>query len=88
MYTTRTTSSNRKRIALAIVAAAAIATSSAAAAQTDPPQWEHCTHRDHPVAADIGGILPTNFVPPREMQAALRGEIAVGTDCTFYDLPV
>lgn len=89
MNTTPATNPNRKRIAVAVVAvAAAITTGGVAAAQTDPPEWEQCAYRDHPVAADVGGILPVNFVPPTEMQAALRGEDPVGTDCSFYDLPV
>lgn len=89
MTTTPTTSRTRERIAVAAaVVAATIAAGSLAAAQPHPPGWDHCAYRDHPIAADLGGILPINFAPPPETQAALRGEVAVGTDCSIYDLPV
>ena len=79
----------RKHLAVAAVAvASSVAAGSAAAARGAPPEWEQCAHRDLPVAAGIGGILPVNVVPPPETEAALRGEIAVGTDCSIYELPV
>ena len=75
-----------------VVAAMAIASSVAigngAVAQTDLPDWDQCVYRDLPIAASVGGILPVNMGPPPETRAALRGEVAVGTDCSIYDLPV
>ena len=57
-------------------------------ARFDPPPWIACAYADHPVAADLGALFPLNLVPPPEAQAVLRGEVAVGTDCAVYDLPV
>jgi hypothetical protein len=74
---------------LAMAATAAATTAEAAPRQPDdPPTWAECAYRDHPAAADLGPILPVNLVPPPDAQAVLRGEVAVGTDCSIYDLPV
>lgn len=88
MNSTSIPSRTRKRVVVAALVIASSVAGSAAAAQAHPPEWDECVYRDLPVAASVGGILPVNLVPPPETQAALRGEIAVGTDCSIYDLPV
>jgi hypothetical protein len=80
---------NLRRIAVA--AAATITPIVAVAGSTaalDPPPWILCAYADHPVAADLGALVPFNVTPPPEAQAVLRGEVAIGTDCAVYDLPV
>lgn len=88
MKTTSTINRRHRQIATAFVAiiASIVIGGAAAAAQTDPPPWIQCVYADHPVAADVGGILPVNFVPSPELLAALLGQIKVGTDCSIYDL--
>ena len=87
--TVRTSIGSRRAITATIVAmVASVAVAGTTAAHTDPPPWTVCAYRGLPVAVDLGAILPVNVVPPPETQAALRGEIAAGTDCTIYDLPV
>ena len=82
-------------LALRRIAVAAAATitpivvlAGAADATFDPPPWVLCAYADHPVAADLGPLIPVDVTPPPEAMAVLRGEVAVGTDCAVYDLPV
>jgi len=90
MNTTFNTNHIRRSITAAVVAiVASIALGgTAVGAQNDPPPWTQCVYRNLPIAVDLGGILPVNYVPPIETQRALLGEIKVGTDCSIYDLPV
>ncbi len=87
------TTTGRFRLVAAAIAAtalAAVTTTGTAAALSpgNPVPWSQCAYADHPVAADLGGLLPVDFVPPLRTQAALLGETEVGTDCSFYDLSV
>ncbi len=94
MNTTTTTihTNNRKRgpIAATLIAtvAAAASVGAVAAAQSDPPPWSQCDYSHHPVAADLGPLVPGNTPVSPEVQAVLIGQVAVGTDCSIYDLPV
>ncbi len=88
--TTSTISRRRMHLAVSLLASvAAISTSGpAGAAESDPPGWEVCTYSGHPAAADLGAILPVTFVPDAQTRSVLHGQVASGTDCSFYDLPV
>lgn len=81
----------RTGVRLAVIASTAaitLSTGSVAAGPTDPPPWSQCAYAHLPVAAGVGGILPVDYDPPAETKAALLGEVAVGTDCSIYDVPV
>ena len=93
MNTTPTIHNNNRRrgpIATALIAtgAAIISVGTVAAAQTDPPPWNECAYSHHPVAADLVPLVPGNTPVSPEVQAVLLGQVAVGTDCSIYDLPV
>lgn len=60
----------------------------ALAATEDPPPFDQCALFDHPAAADLGPLIPSHIVVSEEVQAVLRGEVIVGTDCSVYDQPV
>jgi hypothetical protein len=54
----------------------------------DPvPPWEWCAFADLPAAADLGPLLSGTWSVSSEVRAVLLGEVAVGTDCSAYDLP-
>ena len=94
MHTTSTHETSvrtrRRRFATALAASVVIAggAGTVAAQPADPPPWSVCEHRGHPVAADLGPLLPVNYEPPPEVVAVLLGQVGVGTDCSIYDLPV
>jgi hypothetical protein len=93
MNTTTTIHTNNRRrgpIATTLIAtvAAVISVGTVAAAQSDPPPWNECAYSHYPVAADLGPLVPGDTPVSPEVQAVLLGQVAVGTDCSFYDLPV
>lgn len=86
----RPTRARRRPVAaaLAVTIATVAATGTASAQPADPPPWSVCEHRDHPIAADLGPLLPVNYDPPAEVKAVLLGQVGIGTDCSIYDLPL
>jgi len=51
------------------------------------PPWQWCAVADLPAAADLGPRLSGTWSVSGEVRAVLLGEVAVGTDCSAYDLP-
>lgn len=94
MNTTPIQTTDKKRrtgarlIIVAATAAITLSAGSVAAGPTNPPPWSQCVYAHLPVAASLGGLLPVDYDPPAATKAALLGEIAAGTDCSIYDLPV
>lgn len=83
--TTTTSRISVAAITVGLAGAALAVVSPADAAPEMPPPWEHCAYAEHPVAADLGGILSPHHVPTDELSAVLHGEVEVGTDCSIYD---
>jgi len=79
----------RRLLAITVVTGCSVVAlgGAAIAATEDPPPFEQCRFSDHPAAADLGPLIPSNIVPSEEVLAVLRGEVIVGTDCSAYDLP-
>lgn len=79
----------RRCTAILTIAIAAMTVSRPAHAAPDtPPPWTHCAYADHPLAADLGPLVPAFTTAAAEVQAVLLGQSTVGTDCSIYDLPV
>ena len=97
--TTKTSPTTSGRLArrgvLALATAGVLATSAGqtSAQPAGPPDRqtvieileEVCERFSHPVSADLGAVLPSNYEVRGRMLEILHGRVHAGTDCSVFE---
>jgi len=93
--TSLTTSGRLARGVLALATAGVLATSAGqTSAQPAGPPDRHtmieileevCERFNHPVSADLGAVLPSNYEVRGRMIEILHGRVHAGTDCSVFE---